>query len=46
MHAKITKKIMASAAEWNFFNTAIFVCPRSENARTKQAQQTHGNRAI
>ena len=29
-----------------FFNRAIFVWPWHENARTKQKQQTNGNRAI
>ena len=46
MHAKTTKKLWQVLPNGIFFNRAIFVCPRSENARTKQAQQTTGNRAI
>ena len=40
MHAKTTKKLWQVLPNGIFYNRAIFVCPRSENARTKQAQQT------
>ena len=46
VHAKITKKNYGKCCRIEFFYRAIFICPRSENVRAKQAQQTNGNRAI